>query len=41
MEAGWADASGVERVPFISAGASPEVLLAGRPPTQRAADART
>jgi len=39
MEAGWADASCVERVPLIAARAKPFVLFAGRPAAERAADA--
>jgi len=39
VEAGWADATSVERVPFVTAGAGPVVLLAGRPSAERAADA--
>lgn len=39
VKAGWADASGVERVPFMAAGAEPFVFLARRPPAERAADA--
>jgi len=40
VQAGWADASGIERVPFMSAGTRPEVFFAGRPAAERAADAR-
>jgi hypothetical protein len=40
VEAGGADASGVERVPFVSAGAEPLVFFTGRPAAERAADAR-
>jgi len=32
--------SGIERVPFISAGAEPFVLLAGRPAAEWVSDAR-
>ena len=39
MEAGWADFSRVERVPFVAACAEPFVYLAWRPCAQRAADA--
>jgi len=39
MEAGGADASGIERVPLMPAGAEPLVVLAGRPAAERAADA--
>jgi hypothetical protein len=35
VQAGWADASGVERVPLIPAGAEPFVFLAGDQPKQR------
>jgi hypothetical protein len=38
VEAGWADASRVERVPVIAAGAEPVIFLAGRPAAERAAD---
>lgn len=31
VQAGWAYASGIERVPFVSAGAKPFVFFAGRP----------
>ncbi len=41
MEAGRADASGIERVPFVSAGAEPFVFFARRPVAQRALNART
>jgi hypothetical protein len=40
LEAGGADASGVERVPCMSAGTSPEVLFARRPSAEKASDAR-
>jgi hypothetical protein len=40
VQAGWADASRVERVPLIAAGAEPLVLFPGRPAAERAADAR-
>ena len=40
MQARWADASRVERVPFVTAGARPQIVLAGRPTAERAADAR-
>jgi hypothetical protein len=39
MKADWADSSRVEGVPFVSAGAEPAILFAGRPAAQRAADA--
>src|SRR5437667_1686759 len=35
VEAGGAHASGVERVPLMSAGASPDVFLAWRPAAER------
>ena len=35
MQAGWADASGVERVPLVPAGAKPFVVLAGRQTAER------
>jgi hypothetical protein len=37
VQAGGADASGVERVPFVPAGAEPFVVFARRPTAQRAA----
>jgi hypothetical protein len=40
MEAGWADASGIERVPRMTALAEPVIFLAGRPAAERASDAR-
>jgi hypothetical protein len=40
VEARWADASRIERVPLIAAGAEPAIFFAGRPATERAADAR-
>ena len=40
MEARWANASGVERIPFVPARARPEVILARRPAAERAPDAR-
>jgi hypothetical protein len=40
MEAGGADAPGVERVPFVSAVTKPSVFFAGRPATERTANAR-
>jgi hypothetical protein len=40
VQAGWAHASCIERVPFTAAGAKPLVLLAGRPAAERALDAR-
>jgi hypothetical protein len=40
VQAGWANASSVERVPLVPAGAKPFVVLSGRPATERAADAR-
>jgi hypothetical protein len=40
VEAGWADAARVERIPLISAGTRPAVVFAGRPAAERAADAR-
>ena len=39
LQAGRADASGVERVPHMSAGAGPMILFARRPAAERAADA--
>jgi hypothetical protein len=39
VNARWADASGVERIPFIAAGTEPLVFLAGRPAAERATDA--
>ena len=41
METGWADASTIERVLFVSAVTRPSVFFAGRPAAERAADART
>ena len=41
VKARWADASRVESVPLVSAGAEPFIFLAGRPTAKRAADART
>jgi hypothetical protein len=35
-----AHSSGIERIPLIAAGASPDVFLAGRPAAARASDAR-
>ena len=40
VQASGADASGVEGVPLIAAGAIPFVFLAGRPTAERATDAR-
>jgi hypothetical protein len=40
VQAGWANTSRVERVPFESAGAELLVFFAGRPAAERAADAR-
>ena len=40
VQAGWADTASVESIPFITAGAEPFVLFAGRPAARRAADAR-
>ena len=40
MEARGAHSSRIECVPLMPAGAKPEVLLAGRPAAQRAANAR-
>jgi hypothetical protein len=40
VQARWANASGLERVPFIAAGAKPFVFFAGRPAAERTADAR-
>ena len=40
MEASWANAPGVKRVPFVPAGAKPLALFPGRPAAERAADAR-
>ena len=36
----WADASCIEGVPPMAAGAEPFIFLAGRPAAERAADAR-
>ena len=41
VEAGRADSSCIERVPLKAAGAEPFVLFAGRPPAERAPDARS
>jgi hypothetical protein len=41
MEAGGTDASGIERVPFVSAVTRPAVVLAGRPAAEWATDPRT
>jgi hypothetical protein len=38
VHAGWADASRVEGIPLIAAGAKPLVLFAGRPAAERAAN---
>jgi hypothetical protein len=40
VQAGWADASRIEGIPLIAAGAEPFVFFAGRPTAERAADAR-
>jgi hypothetical protein len=40
VKAGWAYASGVERVPLVPAGAEPSVFFPGRPAAERAPDAR-
>jgi hypothetical protein len=40
VKAGWADASGVERIPHIAARTEPLVFFTGRPAAERAADAR-
>jgi hypothetical protein len=40
MQARWADASGIERVPLVSALAKPFVFFARRPAAEGAADAR-
>ena len=40
VKAGRADASGVESVPLLAAGAEPLVFFPGRPAAERAADAR-
>jgi hypothetical protein len=40
MQAGWADASRVEGIPFETALAEPAILFARRPAAERAADAR-
>jgi len=40
VNARWADAPGVERVPLKSASAEPFVLFTRRPAAERAADAR-
>jgi hypothetical protein len=39
MEAGGADASSIECVPFMPACAKPSIFVAGRPATEWAADA--
>jgi hypothetical protein len=41
MEARRAYPASVERVPFVPTGASPAVILAGRPPAERASDSGT
>jgi len=41
VKASWADASRIEGIPLISAGAKPFVFFAGRPAAEWAADART
>ena len=41
VKAGWADAPGIERVPFVSAGAKPFIFLAGRPVAERAPNTGT
>jgi len=41
MEAGGADTSRVERIPFVSAATRPSVFFAGRPTAERAPNART
>jgi hypothetical protein len=40
VQACGADATGIERVPLVAAGAEPLVVFAGRPAAERAADAR-
>ena len=40
VQAGWAHASRVERVPLVAALAEPAIFFAGRPAAERAADAR-
>ena len=40
VQAGWADASRIEGIPLIAAGAEPFVFFARRPTAERAADAR-
>ena len=40
MKAGRADPAGIECVPLMAAGAGPDIVLAGRPSAERAADAR-
>jgi len=40
VQAGWADASSIERVPRMTALAEPFVFLAGRPAAEGAPDAR-
>ena len=39
-QAGWAYATGIERVPLMFAGAGPAILRAWRPPAERTSDAR-
>ena len=39
VQARWADASRIERVPLMAAATSPLVTLAGRPAEERASDA--
>jgi hypothetical protein len=39
MQARWADASRIKCVPIVPTSAEPVVFLAGRPATERAADA--
>ena len=36
VQAGWADASRIESVPLVTAGAEPLVFFAGRPAAERA-----
>jgi len=40
VQAGGADAAGVERVPIVAAGARPEVAFSWRPAAQRTTDVR-
>ena len=40
LQAGWANASGVECVPVMVAGTSPQVLFSRRPAAKRATNAR-